>query len=45
MIYKKPKTLFLELEEEDVVTLSIDGTTPDTGGDSEKPPWWEEGWT
>ena len=38
MEYKKPKMLLLELEEEDVVTLSVD---EGDGGDIESPDdWW-----
>ena len=42
MIYKKPKTLFLELEEEDVVTLSIGDDLDPGGKDPEIPDdWWD----
>ena len=49
MVYKKPKMLLLELEEEDIVTLSNQGGdtgaegTPDIG-DGSGDDWGDDGW-
>ena len=47
MVYKKPKMLLLELEEEDIVTLSNDGHFggDSSGGDgSDEDLWGDDDW-